>query len=177
MTDRRNISHHHPPLPLPLMCPQVIPAWSIHIGERRRREGKMRYLVEMRKNGEEWRLIEYGKEGELAQQGRQMQVGKGRRERTTDRARVLVLCVWNPNSSPCTQSLDTLKSPPQGLWGAVEMNQDAPGAEPAIGEPLIHCTLLHSLLCAAATLSHLISHFSVEIGYSGVSPGDYPIWG
>lgn len=57
------------------------------------------------------------------------------------------------------------------------MNQDAPGAEPAIGEPLIHCTLLHSLLCAAAALSHLISHFSVEIGYSGVSPGDYPIWG
>lgn len=53
----------------------------------------MRYLVEMRKNGEEWRLIEYGKEGELAQQGRQMQVGKGRRERTTDRTRVLVLCV------------------------------------------------------------------------------------
>lgn len=34
-------------------------------------------VKKMRKNGEELRLIEYGKEGELAQQGKQSKVGKG----------------------------------------------------------------------------------------------------
>lgn len=33
MTDRRDINHHRSLLPLPLMCPEVIPACSFHIGE------------------------------------------------------------------------------------------------------------------------------------------------
>lgn len=32
-------------------------------------------------------------------------------------------------------------------------------------------------LCTAAILSKPISHFTVEIGYSEVCPGDGPIWG
>lgn len=72
-----------------------------------------------------------------------------------------------------TSCLDTLKSPPLGPWGIVEMNQGTSGAEPEIGKPTLHPTLL----CTAAILSQPISHFTAEIGYSEVRPGDDAIWG